>query len=92
MEILALKERIKNILALGVGRTDTVTPLKGSEVFHNAMLKYGNDSELHVYDGVGHLFTPSTEPDDGWPNPDKEIRAKAQKEIDKFLEKHGYIK
>ncbi len=74
-----------------IGRTDTVTPLEGSELFHKNMIEYGNDSELHIYDGVGHLFTPTTEPDDGWPNPDKEISAKAQNEIDKFLEKHGYI-
>lgn len=73
-----------------IGRTDTVTPLEGSELFQNNMIEYGNDSELHIYDGVGHLFTPATEPDNGWPNPDKQISLKAQKEIDKFLEKHGY--
>ncbi|MDY8137359.1 alpha/beta hydrolase [Aquimarina sp. 2201CG5-10] len=75
-----------------IGRSDTVTPLSGSEIFHNAMLLHKNDSELHIYDGVGHLFTPSTEPDDGWPNPDKAIKNKAQNAIDTFLKKHGYIK
>jgi len=74
-----------------IGKTDTVTPLEGSELFHNKMLEYGNDSELHVYDGVGHLFTPSSEPDDGWPNPDKKTNLKAQNAIDKFLERHGFI-
>ncbi|MEM7084681.1 MAG: alpha/beta hydrolase [Bacteroidota bacterium] len=74
-----------------IGRTDTVTPLAGSELFQNSMIGFGNDSELHIYDGVGHLFTPASEPDDGWPNPDKEVYAKAQQEIDAFLEKHGYI-
>jgi len=74
-----------------IGRTDTVTPLSGSELFQNSMIEHENDSELHIYDGVGHLFTPSTEPDNGWPNPDKEVYAKAQNAIDAFLEKHGYI-
>lgn len=74
-----------------IGRMDTVTPLSGSELFQNSMIAYENDSELHIYDGVGHLFTPASEPDDGWPNPDKEVYAKAQNEIDAFLEKHGYI-
>ncbi len=75
-----------------IGRTDTVTPLSGSELYHNAMLKNGRESELHIYDGVGHLFTPSSEPDDGWPNPDKEVNAKARKAVDAFLKKHGYLK
>lgn len=74
-----------------IGREDTVTPLEGSQEYQNRMIASGNDSQLHIYDGVGHLFTPATEPDDGWPNPDKEVRAKAQNEIDLFLEKHGYI-
>lgn len=74
-----------------IGRSDTVTPLAGSELFHNNMLGLGNDSELHIYEKVGHLFTPESEPDDGWPNPDKETSAKAQLAIDTFLEKHGYI-
>lgn len=74
-----------------IGETDTVTPLEGSELFHDNMLELGNDSELHVYEGVGHLFTPSCEPDDGWPNPDKHISAKAQKAIDAFLVKHGFL-
>ena len=60
-----------------IGRDDTITPLKGSELFHNNMLKYGNISFLHIYDGVGHLFTPSDQPDNGWPKPDKNVSAKA---------------
>ncbi|WP_299443010.1 alpha/beta hydrolase [uncultured Aquimarina sp.] len=74
-----------------MGRTDTVTPLEGSKLYQSNMDKYGNECKLIVYDGVGHLFTPATEPDDGWPNPDKKIRLMAQEEMDQFLEKHGYI-
>ena len=73
------------------GRTDTVTPLAGTERFHEAMLAAGNSSRLIVYDAVGHLFTPSTESDQGWPNPDPEVRAKANREIDAFLVLLGYV-
>lgn len=75
-----------------IGKDDTVTPVKGSEIFKENMTKYNNECELIIYDGVGHLFTPSSEPDDGWPNPDKEISNKAQKKMDEFLKKFNYIK
>ena len=75
-----------------VGKDDTVNPLYQAKLFHNNMLKYDNDSFLHVYDGVGHLFTPSDQPDDGWPNPDKEIKAKVDSEMLLFLKNLGYLK
>lgn len=75
-----------------IGKDDTVTPLQGSEVFKKNMDKYKNECELIVYEGVGHLFTPSSEPDDGWPNPDKKISVNAQNKMDEFLKKHNYIK
>ncbi len=75
-----------------IGRDDTVTPLSGSELFKKNMDTYSNQCELIVYDDVGHLFTPSTEPDDGWPNPDMKIVRDAQSKFDEFLKKHGYIK
>ena len=74
-----------------VGRDDTVTPIYESELFHKNMQKHGNESYLHIYEGVGHLFTPSDQPDDGWPNPDKEISGRAYEVIDSFLAKLGYI-
>ena len=73
------------------GRTDTVTPLVGTERFHEAMLAAGNSSRLIVYDDVGHLFTPSTESDQGWPNPDPDVRAAANRAIDDFLVSLGYV-
>jgi acetyl esterase/lipase len=74
------------------GRTDTVTPLVGVERFCNRMREAGNRCDLFVYDGVGHLFTPSSEPDNGMPNPDPEIEATADREADKFLLSLGFIK
>ena len=74
-----------------VGRDDSVTPLYESNLYHQNMLKYENDSYLHIYDNVGHLFTPSDQPDDGYPNPDKEVQAKAYNELDNFLKELDYI-
>ncbi|MBN1397201.1 MAG: alpha/beta hydrolase [Bacteroidetes bacterium] len=73
------------------GENDTVTPLEQSELFHNNMLKYGNKSYLYVYKGVGHMFTPSGQPDDGWPRPDKETEAKAFRDIKSFLKNLKFI-
>jgi acetyl esterase/lipase len=73
------------------GRTDTVTPLAGSQRFCDRMREAGNRCDLHVYDGVGHLFTPSTEPDDGMPNPDPKVQAAAYREADEFLRSLGFI-
>ena len=73
------------------GRTDTVTPLAGAQRFCDRMRDAGYRCDLHVYDGVGHLFTPSTEPDDGMPNPDPEVQAAAYREADEFLQSLGFI-
>lgn len=73
------------------GRTDTVTPTPGVQRFCDRMRAAGNVCELHIYEGVGHLFTPATEPDDDWPNPDPKVRAEAAQEVDRFLATHEYI-
>lgn len=73
-----------------IGRDDSVTPLKYSELYRDEMIKNGNSCELYIYDGVGHLFTPL--PDNGWPKPDQEVSEKAFSQIDFFLKGLGYIK
>ena len=75
-----------------VGRDDSVTPVYESNLYHQNMLNYGNESYLHIYDNVGHLFTPSDQPDNGWPNPDKEVSKKAFSDIDRFLKGLSYLK
>jgi len=74
------------------GRDDTVTPLAGVQIFADKMKAAGNHCELIIYDGVGHLFTPSSEPDDQWPNPDLKIKADAAAKADEFLKLFGFIK
>lgn len=73
------------------GRVDTVTPLNEVTKFHERMKAAGNVSELNVYDGVGHMFTPAGQSDSGFPNPDKAVRARAYDAIDDFLVRQGYI-
>lgn len=74
------------------GRQDTVTPLREVQTFADRMKAAGNRCELHVYDGVGHLFTPVGTPDDGYPQPDVAVRSAAYAELDAFLVSLGYMK
>ncbi|MFH0736776.1 MAG: alpha/beta hydrolase [bacterium] len=73
------------------GRDDTVTPLWGVQNFAKKMKLNGNICELIIFDGVGHLFTPSSEPDNGLPNPDKKVLADAIQKENDFLRSLGYI-
>jgi len=72
------------------GDVDTVTPLEGVERFCRRMQEAGNRCELKVYKGFGHLFTPAGIPDDGWPQPDPEVRADALERTDAFLQSLGF--
>ena len=73
------------------GETDTVTPVDGVRRFHELMLADKNQCELVVYEGVGHLFTPGGEPDDGYSNPAPEVQAAAWREVDEFIESLGFL-
>jgi acetyl esterase/lipase len=68
-----------------------VTTLKGVQRFCDRMKAAGNRCELHIYDDVGHLFTPASERDDGTPNPDPDVQAEAYLEADRFLASLGFI-
>jgi len=74
------------------GRTDTVTPLSEVQKFADNLAACGNRCELIVYNGVGHMFTPSSIPDYNQPQPDPAIQADANTKIDLFLKDLGYIK
>lgn len=74
------------------GRQDTVTPLPGVQAFADRMQAAGNRCELHVFDGVGHLFTPVGTPDDGYPKPDAAVESAAFARLDEFLVSLGYMK
>ena len=87
-------EHVRNNLPPAIilqGRDDTVTPLEGARLFHERMVNAGNDCELWIYDGVGHMFTPSTMRDDGWPQPDPNVQQEAYEQADNFLKERGFI-
>lgn len=44
------------------GTGDTTTPFKGAQIFHDAMLKVGNRSELVVNEGGAHGYLMRTQP------------------------------
>lgn len=44
------------------GTGDTTTPFKGTQIFHEAMLKAGNRSELVVNEGGAHGYLMRTQP------------------------------
>jgi len=44
------------------GTGDTTTPFKGAQIFHEAMLKAGNRSELVVNEGGAHGYLMRTQP------------------------------
>lgn len=74
------------------GSEDTVTPVAGVQLFCDRMRAAGNNCDLHLYRGVGHLFTPAGKRDDGWPQPDPQIQAEAYQKIDEFLAARGFLK
>ena len=74
-----------------IGSEDTVTPLTGSQLFTTRMLEAKNRCDLHVFPGVGHLFTPDSLPDTGQPQPDSATQATAWRIADEFLMDLGFI-
>lgn len=74
-----------------VGADDTVTPAKQAQLFYEKAKSNGNLSEIHIYQNVGHLFTPSDQVDNRQPSPDEETVKKALEAIDVFLNDLGFI-
>ena len=73
------------------GSSDTVTPLPGVSRFCERLRTAKNTCELHVYDGFGHLFTPTGIADDGEPRPDPATAADALARADRFLRSLGFM-
>ena len=44
------------------GTADPTTPFKGAQIFHEAMLKAGNRSELVIHEGGDHGYLMRTQP------------------------------
>lgn len=74
------------------GRTDRLTPTSFAQAYQAKMDSLGYVCELKIYEGCGHLFTPSHLDDTGMPQADPAIMKKAIEEQDIFLRKLGFIK
>jgi acetyl esterase/lipase len=74
------------------GRHDTIVPLMGVYLFYDRMRNAGNRCDLEIFERVGHLFTPDSIRDDGWPQPDPKVQAEALKKADEFLASLGFLK
>lgn len=82
-----LRENIPPSIIIAA-KNDSCTPVQESKLFHENMIKYNNESYLHIYENVAHLLAPSEKD----LKPDKEVQEQAFKEINLFLEELGYIK
>ena len=73
------------------GRDDICTPLEGAQSFHDKLIAKGNYCELWVYDGVGHIYTPTYLANQDLIIPDQKIQEQADEKAAEFLRKFGYI-
>ncbi|MEM6725941.1 MAG: alpha/beta hydrolase, partial [Bacteroidota bacterium] len=72
------------------GRTDNLTPTSFAEALTDKMNDMGHAYELVIYEGCGHLFTPSHLDDTGYPQSDPEIAQRAFARQAVFYEELGY--
>lgn len=75
------------------GAEDSVTPASGATRFCAAMKQAGNICDLHVYPGVGHLFTRNLKQQEtpDYKAIDEKIDADADKQAIQFMRQHGFI-
>lgn len=74
------------------GRTDRVTPTPFAEQFKQKMDSLNYDCHLKIYEGCGHIFTPSHLDDTGIPMPDPEVSRLALEEQIAFLKARDLLK
>ena len=67
------------------GEKDTLTPLRGVRAFCDKAIAGGGRCELHVYPGVGHLFTRNLANQEDNFDPDPAARADAAAKQNAFL-------
>ncbi len=77
--------------AIFIGRADTLTPLSGVTRYCDRIKEQGGVCELHVYDGVGHLFTRKLDHQEDDFDPDPKVVRDAQEKGDEFLKKRGFL-
>jgi len=77
--------------AIFIGGADTLTPLAGVRRYCDRIKEHGGQCELHVYDGVGHLFTRKLDNQEDDFDPDPKVALDARIKGDQFLAKRGFL-
>ena len=73
------------------GSVDDLTPLDGVKLYCDRANQHGGECELHVYEGVGHLFTRKQPFSMDNFDPDPKAWADATTKGDAFLAKKGFL-
>jgi acetyl esterase/lipase len=78
-------------MAIFVGGSDTLTPVAGTRRFCGRVNERGGHCEIHVYPGVGHLFTRKLDNQEDDFDPDPKVALDARVQGDQFLAKRGFL-
>jgi acetyl esterase/lipase len=78
-------------LAIFVGAADTLTPAAGTTRFCGRMNEHAGHCEIHVYPGVGHLFTRKLDNQESDFDPDPKVALDARQKGDQFLAERGFL-
>jgi acetyl esterase len=79
-------------VAIFVGAADTLTPAAGTSRFCDRVNEHGGHCEIHVYPGVGHLFTRKLDNQESDFDPDPKVALDARQKGDQFLAERGFLK
>jgi acetyl esterase len=77
--------------AIFIGGADTLTPASGARRFCDRVNERGGHCELHVYPGVGHLFTRKLDNQEDDFDPDPKAVQDARQKGDQFLAERGFL-
>lgn len=77
--------------AIFIGEADTLTPVGGARRFCDRVNEHGGHCEIHVYPGVGHLFTRKLDNQEDDFDPDPKVVLDARQKTDQFLAGRGFL-
>jgi acetyl esterase len=84
-------ERVLPPTAIFIGGADTLTPVQGVRRYCDRIKEHGGQCELHVYEGVGHLFTRKLDNQEDDFDPDPKVVLDARNKGDQFLAQRGFL-
>jgi acetyl esterase len=77
--------------AIFIGGADTLTPIVGAKRYCDRANDRGGHCEIHVYPGVGHLFTRKLDNQEDDFDPDPKVVLDARQKGDRFLAERGFL-